>query len=212
MELRDIWRKNLTALVDDLAPGEGRGVKRPAFKKIAEAIERDEEYVYQLYRGLKRMSPELAQAIDRTFARGRAPGWFNAVASHESQASLDRPVSQRHVTIVQEEPDVLAVEWGDMDALRRCTGRFTVIAPDDSMHDRVKQGKVLEFDRRLKPTPGDGVLVADRFGDWYFRIYRAGPQGTFEAYPLNPAYRTLESARDGLEVLAVLSSSGRWGG
>jgi len=211
MELREIWLSNLDALIDELAPGEGRGVKRQAYRQIAETAELEEEYVYQLHRRHKRnMSPEAADRIDRAFARGRPFGWFSSLNTSEAQVPLDRPVSQERVTIVQEKPELPAVAWGDMDTLGRLNGRFTVVAPDDAMWDRIRRGQVVEFDKRWMPGPGDAVLVADSAGAWFIRMYGETSEG-FEAYPLKSGYRTLYS-RDGAKVLGVLSSSGRWGG
>lgn len=88
---------------------------------------------------------------------------------------------------------------------------FWTTLPDDSMAPRAPAGKKVCFDRRLKPQPGDGVLVKDAAGGVYFRIYRSGPAGRWKAAALNDAYDPLDSERDGLEVLAVLmAEEGRW--
>lgn len=90
--------------------------------------------------------------------------------------------------------------------------RFRVALPDDAMAPRVRAGQVVELERSTTPRPGDGVLVQDSAGHCYFRLYRAGRPGRWEAYPLNEAYETLDSERDGLLVLAVLVAvQGRWG-
>lgn len=90
---------------------------------------------------------------------------------------------------------------------------FRVEVPDDAMADRVMKGHLVRFDKRIDPRPGDGVLVADTSGAWYFRQYSPGAQGRFSAVARNSAYQMLDSERDGLEVLAVLVGvpEARWG-
>ena len=79
------------------------------------------------------------------------------------------------------------------------------------MAPRAKAGKGLIFSTEETPKPGDGVLVADRLGNAYFRLYRLNRPGHWEAYATNDAYRPLDSERDGLVVLAVLvGEKGRW--
>lgn len=91
--------------------------------------------------------------------------------------------------------------------------RFRVAAPDDSMAPRVRAGEVLEFQTGLPPRPGDGVLVQDDAGHFYFRLYRERRPGHWEAHAISDAYQALDSQRDGLRVLAVLTAVyQRWGG
>ena len=90
---------------------------------------------------------------------------------------------------------------------------FFVAAPDDAMSPRVKAGKLLRFATSVEPSPGDGVLIADRDGNAYFRLYRQRRAGTWPAVALNEAYHALDSEADGLRVLAVLvAEEGRWAG
>lgn len=88
---------------------------------------------------------------------------------------------------------------------------FEVEIPDDAMFPRVKAGQVVTFDSRETAKPGDGVLIADRDGQWHFRRYRQGRGTNWEASAENEAYATMESERDGLTVLAVLVGvKARW--
>lgn len=88
---------------------------------------------------------------------------------------------------------------------------FRIQVNDSSMEPRVRSGAWVIFDSRLKPKPGDGVLVRDSAGTVHFRSYKAGRPGVWEAHAENPDYSALESARDGLEVIAVLTAvEGRW--
>lgn len=102
------------------------------------------------------------------------------------------------------------VTWGD-NMLNGKTPIFWTKLPDDSMAPRAPAGKLVCFDATMKPQPGDGVLVRDRAGGFYFRQYKAGPVGRWTAHAINPGYEPLDSERDGLEVVAVLKGEeGRW--
>ena len=72
------------------------------------------------------------------------------------------------------------------------------------MSPRVRVGDTVELDQSLTACPGDGVLVRDSAGALYLRRYRETGAATWEAYPLNEAYRTLRSDADGLTVVAVV--------
>lgn len=103
------------------------------------------------------------------------------------------------------------ITWGE-NMHKDLPQKFRVAAPDDSMAPRVRVGELLEFDASLTPRPGDGVLVRDDAGHLYFRAYREGRPGAWEAAALNPAFTPLDSQRDGLQVLAVLTAVfQRWG-
>ena len=89
---------------------------------------------------------------------------------------------------------------------------FRTVMPDESMAPRVRSGAMLYFRASETPRPGDGVLVRDSSRAVHFREYRAGRPGVWEAHAANAAYQPLESDRDGLTVLGVLTAVGaRWG-
>lgn len=90
--------------------------------------------------------------------------------------------------------------------------KFRVAAPDDSMAPRVRKGEVLEFDTTLQPRAGDGVLVRDDAGNFYFRTYRERRPGHWEAAAAHPDVLPLDSQAAGLQVLAVMTAVfQRWG-
>lgn len=91
---------------------------------------------------------------------------------------------------------------------------FRICIEDASMEPKVKPGAWVHFNSREAETvrPGDGVLVRDNTGRVHFRVYRATRPGRFEAHAVNVHYDPLESERDGLKVLAVLTAvEARWG-
>ena len=108
--------------------------------------------------------------------------------------------------------DAPHVEWRDIMLRTELPRLFWVALPDDSMAPRAPAGRLICFDTGLPPRPGDGVLVSDRDGAIYFRIYRVAAGGHWTAHAINSqAFHDLDSERDGLRVLAVLKAEeGRW--
>lgn len=125
--------------------------------------------------------------------------------------TVARAVSQSSITIASQD-DSPRVKWG---AMKRddLPDVFLVEVPDDAMSDRVRKGNTIKCATDQAPRPGDGVLVSDSTGAWFFRLYSPGAQGRFAAVALNPAYQSLDSERDGLKVVAVLIGipEARWG-
>lgn len=89
---------------------------------------------------------------------------------------------------------------------------FKVEMPDDSMAPRIRAGHIVRIDSTLQPRPGDATLVRDSEGRHYVRLYRQRRPGVWEAAPTNEAYQPLESDRDGLVAIGVVTGvDGRWG-
>lgn len=74
---------------------------------------------------------------------------------------------------------------------------------DDSMAPEMEQGDKAFLVRGPTPKAGNRVLVREASGDILLREYRVITSKIFEAVPLNGAYGSLRSDRDGLEILAV---------
>jgi len=137
------------------------------------------------------------------WAEGKGPRDLRASVAHSlSLNPLDNDP--------QDDPQ--RIMWGAMKAAD-LPDVFQVEVPDDAMADRVLRGHLVKFDKRVEPRAGDGVLVEDAAGAWFFRQYSPGAQGRFSAVAKNSAYQTLDSERDGLKVLAVLVGvpQARWG-
>lgn len=98
------------------------------------------------------------------------------------------------------------ISWGAVLDTDPLPASFRVAIPDDSMAPRLQPGQEVELATGQQPGAGSGVLVRDSSGLLYFRAYRPGRGSHWEAYPLNQAYQTLDSQRDGLELLAVLAA------
>lgn len=92
------------------------------------------------------------------------------------------------------------MNWADLPE------HFTLDMPDDSMSPATPRGTRLIFDRaESAPTPGHGVLVIDSHGDFYIRRYQQGAGGRWIAQATNTAYAPLESDRDALRIIAIVT-------
>lgn len=163
-------------------------------------------YLYEPGRkGAKNISEQTARKLEH--GGHKLTGWLDR---QHASAGLAPPVA--HGLSLREPDHAPTLKWGeDMDD-GKLPQVFWVALPDDSMAPRAPAGKRVQFTSTIKPDAGDGVLVRDRAGGLYFRLYRGGGAGgRWTAAALNPAYDPLDSERDGLEVLAVLTAEGgRW--
>lgn len=80
---------------------------------------------------------------------------------------------------------------------------FQTDVPDASMAPELPAGARILLITGVEPEPGDFVLVTDRVGNHYLREYRQLRPGSWQAHAINPAYLPLDSAKDGLTVIAV---------
>lgn len=157
-------------------------------------------------KGPRKIGDDLARDIEHRL--GLEEGWMD-----RQHLSAGEPSPRWQVAQVLSLPQRNSplITWGE-NMHKDLPQTFRVAAPDDSMAPRVRAGELVEFDRRLTARAGDGVLVRDDAGNHYFRIYREGRPGHWEAAPVNEAFRPLDSERDGLQVLAVMTAVfQRWG-
>jgi hypothetical protein len=187
----------------------------PTIQAFANAIERSHSQVSQLKNQSRHSTNSNPRVIGDDLARHieqrlqLATGWLDTPRLGEKPAAWSNP-SQN--IPARSASNSHRVEWGAAMS-EAVPDVFSVAIPDDSMAPRVKRGDRVRFQRNLDPRPGDGVLVSDANGDWYFRLYRVRRAGEWEAHPVNDAYQPLDAARDGLTLIAVLTGieQQRWG-
>lgn len=153
------------------------------------------------------MGSQMARRLEAAF--GKSPGWMDTPQTGEPAAPWSvNPLS----SVIQPVTNSTAVPWG-ANVHTELPHVFSVSIPDDSMAPRVRRGDVVRFQQGLQPTPGDGVLIVDDAGTWYFRLYRERRADAWEAHALHPDYRPLIAADDRLELVAVLIGieQQRWG-
>lgn len=195
-------RANLERLIADVGTADA----------VAAAVGSSPVYVSQLRNASPDSETGRPREMGSQFAR-RLEQAFNKPAGWMDQPPHDSPVIQeeppRSWGTSQEPVQLLApratprLVWGEaMPAALPAT--FAVAIPDDSMAPRVKRGDVVRFQTGLTPSPGDGVLVRDAAGRWFFRQYRERRPGEWEAHPINAAYQPLDGSREDLRILGVL--------
>lgn len=97
------------------------------------------------------------------------------------------------------------LSWEAVMQSKELPARFVVQVPDAALEPNLPRGTEVVFERASQAAPGECVLVEDGQGGRYVRRYVQGVGGAFKAQAINDAYVTLESARDGLTVLAVMA-------
>lgn len=182
---------------------------------LAARLEKNPSQISQWINASKDSRTGVPRAMDRKTAReieqklGLPDGWMDQPIS-DPQAPVsddtDKPSIAQPMSHLRYET-VSSITWEQLvseDRKGALPQSFRVGMPDNSMTPRVPQGAMLVMSTTERPQPGDGVLIKDKAGSLYFRQYRETRPGSWEAYAFNQAYGVLESARDGLEVLAVM--------
>jgi len=204
-EIGDIRLANLELVIAELG----------SLERLAVAADTSSVYLSQIRNRAqdsktgrpRQMGTAMARRIET--AAGKPPGWMDVHHTMEPPAHGWDPA---HILRPGAASNTPHVSWGERMSTE-LPAIFCVAIPDDSMAPRVRRGDVVRFSRSELARPGDGVLVSDRAGAWFFRIYRERRPGEWEAHPLNAAYQPLDAQHDGLRVLAVLVGieSQRWG-
>lgn len=183
-----------------------RDLMRDPNKAFGEKIARYIEQEYPLPRLWLDQSHDEADPIPPAGEENRTTDPMQPPAQ---AAAMAHPVSQ---LVTQTVP---SITW---EQIKMSVGKdglppvFRVQMVDNAMAPRAGAGAWVQFSSTESARPGDGVLVRDALGNPYFRQYRAGRPGCWEAHADNSAFAPLDSERDGLEVLAVLTAvEARWG-
>lgn len=133
--------------------------------------------------------------------REPVPGTGEQIPGFRYEAHL--PSDQKAILPPQRDNELVA--WRDLE-MADLRGTFCVQAQDDSMAPVIKRGATLDFDGRLEPRTDDVVLLKDAGGVWYVRTYQQGPRKRWGARAENAAFLSMDSERDDLHVIAVLTA------
>lgn len=82
-----------------------------------------------------------------------------------------------------------------------------IIMPDDSMTAQYHKGCRLKIEPRSHADPGKLIVVKDKHGSFFVRLMRVISDSHFEAHATNPGFGTLDSKRDGLVIVAVVTQA-----
>jgi transcriptional regulator with XRE-family HTH domain len=92
--------------------------------------------------------------------------------------------------------------WEQIQKMETLPEEFELELVDDAMAGRAPKGSIITFKTADAPAAGEAFLVRDRRGEIYFRECRLKPGGGWIAYAYRPAFPTLDSDEDGLQVIA----------
>lgn len=130
---------------------------------------------------------------------GAQPLWTDAQPlGTELGGGLDHALSDESATI-----NPIQMQW-ELLLLSALPSRFSLIVRDEAMPP-MRPGHRAIFDKADKAEPGDVVLIADRDDNLYIRMYRERRPGHWFAEAGNQGFAPLDSAEDGLRILAILA-------
>lgn len=92
-------------------------------------------------------------------------------------------------------------EWMSVPAA--LLDNFQITITEDALGEPYEVGGTMRFSCSRAPAPRKPVLIEDRHGNRFVRLYVVGRGSNWLATAATSGYETLESERDGLRVLAV---------
>lgn len=224
----DIRRANLALLVAEFDdPPKVRGLS-----KVAELADTSTVYLDQILNRRvdsgtgrpREMGSQMARRLEAGCCK--PDGWMDEshaeISAHQPQMSSTVTAAREpHPTFagltsksnlpgLDVSPIILPllIDWGAVMQAQDLPARFTLRMPDDALSPSLAAGTELVFDRTAQPGPGKGVLVRTADGQMYVRRYAQGLGRSWRAEAIAPGYISLDAARDGLELIAVLTFRG----
>lgn len=169
---------------------EGRARLQMTEQEFADAVGVTRGAVQQWERGTtaptRKNQPAVARLLGITVGELMNPG--SGMAQLMSLSAADDPP---------------LITWGEI-MQNKLPERFILQLPDDALAPNTPAGTAVIFaNGNEPPEPGVGILVEDRFGARYVRIYRPGVGGGWSAYARNDNFPTLDAEKHGLKILAV---------
>jgi len=191
MSLRDVRLAQLRVLLKE---------EKEHRTKLAARIGKSPAQLSQWLSGYRTITEETAREIARK--AGKPFRWLDNAAD-----TSDPPSSAVVAHEMSPTPYTLPFQmtWEAVMQADELPDRFVLPMPDAALHPKIVKGTELIFSRATPPAPGLGVLVQDQGGRRYIRRYAEGLGGAWVAQAINGAYATLESDRDGLQLLAVMT-------
>lgn len=165
----------------------------------------DERLATQLAKDLG--IPEPLESVDRpTLKQGVTDDVRQDVTNPSTRTGVHAPMAQR-----LSDPRPIfpphRKEWGDLVNEAALPSRFQLQMRDDSMTGFIERDEWVICSRTAKPRVGRGVLVADRHGNYFVRLYEERRPGLWFATAKKAGYQALESEADGLRIVAAVLGS-----
>jgi hypothetical protein len=112
---------HLRVIVDAEAKAVG-GRRRAGYRAVATATGLGEEYIYQLYRGIKTViGPDAARSISRVYGQGRTDGWFELPPETPSDTSEIEDEAMRAMPTIGATIRHLGAILGTLNAMGRAS-------------------------------------------------------------------------------------------
>lgn len=134
---------------------------------------------------------------------GYSARWLTSGVGVRKSRELPPDLGEAHATSYKFDT-MIPPEMGDENIVSgNVPAVFRRRVEDDSGGPDYPAGSWVIWSTVRKPKFGSKVLIKDRHGRLHMRVMQQGRDpGAWIASPLNPAYATLDSALDGLEVVA----------
>lgn len=193
MEIQDHRRERLRAWIEQ------EGGHAAAVRKFA-LTESQASYLSQVLNGYSIAEKSARSWEDRLhMPRGYLDDRDLRLESPRLLYSVAHPMS------LPPSDDPPSKTWKEiMDKHLELPESFRCEMPDDALAPNTPRGTPVLFDTTdTAPRAGVGVLVEDAHGARYIRVFRPGIGGQWTAWARNENYPTLDSASNGLILLAV---------
>lgn len=181
------------------------GLKQPDISKI-------ELGLIQRTTGIARLAVALQVPVDwLELGAGDEPQWGKSFFAadylqgapllSDETTKVDQAVSQATPMIALQE-----VTWEGLP-VSRLDVPFQMKLPGDELVPYASRGETGLFMPGRQPKPGRGVLLKDKAGNFYLRLFGEGIGGNWVGYSNQPGIPTLERDAHGLEVVAPMIGS-----
>lgn len=193
LEIREVRLANLRALLAS-EPGPERGRQARFARRIAKSPAQLSQWLI----GYRTLDDEAVRAIEAKLGLKRwafdDPNWTNDQAPEPAQA---------HALSLSpfETPPLVSVE--DLMQSKELPACFVAEIPDGALTGKFEQGTRVVFEVGAAPKVGAPVLVADRDGQRWVRIYGNVRGDRWQALATGLGHVSLDSEADGLVVLAA---------
>lgn len=150
---------------------------------------------------------EAAEAIEREsgysalwVAKGLGPK-FRQVIKNDDPKAVAQSVSQARPMMTLQEVTFEGLPVTKLDV------PFQMKLPGDELMPIASRGETGLFMPDKQPKPGRGVLLKDKAGNFYLRLFGEGIGGNWVGYSNQPGIPTLERDTHGVEVVAPMIGS-----
>jgi hypothetical protein len=177
-------------------------------KTVAMVAGISEANLWQVLHGIKLPSGKKRGIGRRLVGKldAKFPGWTKLQTSSTGPALRGTPVAHPVSYPASSDPPLIAWE-GLMSTF--LPALFRVSMRDDSMSPWLLEGDLVKFRTSGPPVRGQPVLLSDRHGQWFVRLYRPRTATAWSAVPVNQAYEALDAERDDLRILAAFAGVDR---